>query len=1541
MPEPLHIPWYFPEVRDLSCVSLSYCIAVGDDTMRWNGVEWSRVELPVSGSLVGVSCVSTSMCMAVGVKAGNSNWYENFLSPAAIEWDGEAWSSLPVGEIGVGINLEEVLTQVSCASETSCAAIGWAGGSLITLFSPAVLHWDGQEWSDEAIASLAGQETYLEAVSCASVSRCFAGGILSDEHPAQLIEEFNYDQAPAATTEVAANATGSSATLRGKVSSNGVESQYYFEYGPTTAYGSKTKELSAGAGPNWVKESQDVSGLEPGATYHYRIVASNSGGTTRGVDREFSTKGWEVRPTANAEAAKGSSLEWASCVSSSSCEATGYYENGAGTSRALAERWNGSEWSIQATPNPSGAKSADLEWVACSSASACEATGHYENASGVTVTLAEHWNGTEWSLQPTPNPEGAKESALEQVSCVSAASCMASGFSKNSSGTLVTLAEHWDGTSWSLQSPPNPEGAKASRLTGLSCTSATNCEATGYYENSSGASAPFAERWNGANWALQSLPNPEPGKNSYLLGGASCSSSTSCTAAGFYINGEGHATPLAERWNGTQWSVQPMPAPGGSQATYLYGVSCTSSTYCEASGRYEKSFVFRPLTEVWNGTKWEAQSAAMPEGAKEGALNGGVSCTSSSACTSVGHYTNGAGTTVTLAERWNGTEWSLQPTPNPEGAEGGYLSGEPSCVSTTVCEVTGRYATASGFRPIAQRWNGVEWTSQAVPMPAGAKEASLTSVSCTATDACTATDFYKNGAGTMLTLAERWNGSEWSIQATPNPEGAVESRLTSVFCIGSTSCEATGYYKNGSGVWTALAERWNGSEWSIQAIPNPSGSKETKPEAVYCTSSTSCEATGFYKNGSGTLVSLAEAWNGTEWSLQSTPNPEGAKETRLYGVSCTSSTSCEATGFYEKSSGARASLAEAWNGSTWAIQSTPAPEGAVETQLYGVSCASSTACRATGYYSDGEGKNVPLVEQWNGSTWSGQSPPSPEGAKNSYPAAVSCASATTCVITGYFADGSGAARTLAESLGDTMPLLVTNSATSPTETGATLNGTVDPNGTATETYFEYGATTSYGSTTPAVSVGSGTSSLEAAKAISGLEAGHTYHFRIVASNATGTSRGEDQAFTTKVKPPSASSEAATSVGSRAATLNGSVNPEGSATSYYFEYGPTSSYGMTTLEASAGSGTSAVKESQSLSGLPPESTYHFRLVATNGDSAAFGKDVTFTTSAPKWTAQATPKASGEMSDVSCTSDSECIAVGTMIEKGSKAAAERWNGSAWSSTTAPAGSELTDVSCVSAAFCVALPSSGLNAQRWNGSEWSMISAATPAEAASPALWGISCTSPTSCVAVGRYLLKSETKTLAESYNGEKWTVLTTPSEKGENRLTAVSCTSSASCTAIGQKAGKPLALRWNGSEWTSLAAPAHFSNDISCVSSSACAAVGTGYESTEWWNGSEWSSSAVAKPEGAGEGAEIYSVSCVSAEECIAAGFYEFANGNPAPLAERWNGHEWIVQETVSPHGEQEENELMGELLGVSCSSAAHCTAVGVWGWRWEAAAERYE
>ena len=192
------------------------------------------------------------------------------------------------------------------------------------------------------------------------------------------------------------------------------------------------------------------------------------------------------------------------------------------------------------------------------------------------------------------------------------------------------------------------------------------------------------------------------------------------------------------------------------------------------------------------------------------------------------------------------------------------------------------------------------------------------------------------------------------------------------------------------------------------------------------------------------------------------------------------------------------------------------------------------------------------------------------------------------------------------------PTVTTSAASSITSNGATLNGTVNPDGCDTTVHFQYGTTTSYGFTT-ANQTKTGHTTQNVTANISGLTPSTTYHFRIVATNSAGKRYGSDRTFTTfsATGPPVVTTNPATNVTSSSATLNGTVYPHGLSTTVHFQYGRTTSYGSTTANQTK-TGNTYQSVSANISGLTASTTYHFRIVATNSAGTTDGADRTFTT-----------------------------------------------------------------------------------------------------------------------------------------------------------------------------------------------------------------------------------------------------------------------------------------------------------------------------------------
>jgi hypothetical protein len=360
-------------------------------------------------------------------------------------------------------------------------------------------------------------------------------------------------------------------------------------------------------------------------------------------------------------------------------------------------------WRVQAVPKPPG--STLLQGVSCPVRGDCTAVG-FSVYHGNQHALAEHWDGSSWAIEPVPHPAGALQTILYGVSCISATSCTAVGtyYPQPTPGLgYQPLAEHWDGTRWTIQLTPIPAGAPQAQLYGVSCASATSCTAVGfYYVGAGGKSGPLGEHWNGTRWAIQPVPLP-PLASDAQLEGVSCPTASDCTAVGEYtlLN---NTFPFAARWTGTRWTSQVLPHPAGTYFLLL-AVSCWQPGRCAAVGGSFNGSTGQPETSVverQTGTSWTLRQDAAPAHT----TLYGVACPSAQSCTAVGGDVlawppPSPGTTV--AEYWDGTSWALQAAPPPPGVYGAAMSGV-SCLAPAYCTAVGAYVMPGSHigQPLAE-----------------------------------------------------------------------------------------------------------------------------------------------------------------------------------------------------------------------------------------------------------------------------------------------------------------------------------------------------------------------------------------------------------------------------------------------------------------------------------------------------------------------------------------------------------------------------------------------------------------------------------------------------------------------------------------------------------------------------------------------------------------------------------------------------------------------------------------------------------------------
>jgi hypothetical protein len=365
----------------------------------------------------------------------------------------------------------------------------------------------------------------------------------------------------------------------------------------------------------------------------------------------------------------------------------------------------------------------------------------------------------------------------------------------------------------------------------------------------------------------------------------------------------------------------------------------------------------RPATAASAGGVWVVEAAPAPLHASS-AFNA-VACPTAGRCVAVG--ATGSFAQATLAESWNRRSWVVDTPPVLVDSPDDTLDGV-TCVSAVDCVAVGsrsRTTSPSVFptRTLAERWNGTAWSVLATPNVAGYYEDSLVAVACPRATDCIAVGtaaraFNKNGKP----ISARWNGHTWRLLTTPDPYDQTDASLASVSCATARSCVAVGKTGNDS----ALIERWNGTRWTIQSPLSPQATY-SQLNAVSCPTTTFCLAVGtHYTSEKGTTAVITETWNGRYWTAGSAA-PLAARFPSLTSIDCSGPTRCVAVGSRSyMPTGRPNALAERWNGATWTIQATQNPAADRDINLESVSCGGGR-CTAVG--SSHFGGNL-LVERY-------------------------------------------------------------------------------------------------------------------------------------------------------------------------------------------------------------------------------------------------------------------------------------------------------------------------------------------------------------------------------------------------------------------------------------------------------------------------------------------------------------------------------------------------------------------------------------------------
>ncbi len=354
------------------------------------------------------------------------------------------------------------------------------------------------------------------------------------------------------------------------------------------------------------------------------------------------------------------------------------------------------QWSVVPSPNVDTGDTA-LGAVAAASANDIWAVGNQVDAnSGIAQNLIEHWNGTAWTIVASPNV-GQFGNTLLGVAAISANKAWAVGYAIGKDHLAKTLIEQWNGQSWNVVSSPNP-GNTYNLLNSVTAVSANDAWAVGFAQ-SAGQFQTLIEHWNGTKW--QTVSSPNPGESNNLLYGVNAVSASDIWAVGQYLD-EGPADQsLIEHWNGSSWHVVSHSTTSTSSA--LFGVTAKAGRVWAAGQIGGVNAPTKPFSEQESNGQWNALT--LPHvGTLDNQLLGVAAATSTDVW-AVGHYVDvTSGNDQTLIENSSdGKTWKIVSSPSP-GIGGNNILGGVVALSSHDIWAVGGYDSGNNTMTLVEHY---------------------------------------------------------------------------------------------------------------------------------------------------------------------------------------------------------------------------------------------------------------------------------------------------------------------------------------------------------------------------------------------------------------------------------------------------------------------------------------------------------------------------------------------------------------------------------------------------------------------------------------------------------------------------------------------------------------------------------------------------------------------------------------------------------------------------------------------------------------------
>jgi hypothetical protein len=636
---------------------------------------------------------------------------------------------------------------------------------------------------------------------------------------------------------------------------------------------------------------------------------------------------WNVVPSPNT-GHPNNSLSGVAAIASNDVWAVGSY-NDFVDPKPQVQHWDGQNWTFVSLPQ--GVSSAELLGVAAVSSTDVWIVGG---------PLTLHWDGTSLSNVPNPNPGGSNR--FFGVAAISSNNVWTVGYKDGDNGLSQTLVAHWDGTSWSVVPSPNVPNQHCS-LTAVTAVPGSPNEL--WAVGRADPSVPFILHWNGTQWSI--VPGP-PAGSVPLLYGVVAIASNDVWAVG-WAGGGGGTIGIILHWDGSTWSVVPSPNPS-STYNYLWGVDAVGPNDVWAVGEFNATGGNQQTLFLrWNGTAWVqvAGDNSGPSGVQF--FLRAVSAISGSDIWAVGNNSH------TIAEHWDGTRWSVVSTPNL-GIGDNVLNGVSGTASNDVWEV-GYYSFGTWKQTLIQHWDGTRWRMVRSPN-SGKRTNVLNGVVAISPSDAWAVGSADSGVADQTTFTLHWDGTRWRRIPSPSPGTLGLNSLYGVAATSANDVWAVGSYTNSGEFAQTLVVHWDGTSWTVIPSANVPGDNN-ELFGVVALGPNDVWAVGYHGNAAFGFLTLVEHWDGSTWSVVSSPSPSG--DDILYAVSATGANDIWAVGRSRNSfTFVTSALVEHWDGNSW---SQALGAGGEYSDLFGVAAVSPGDAWAVG------GTALTLIDHWDGNRW--------------------------------------------------------------------------------------------------------------------------------------------------------------------------------------------------------------------------------------------------------------------------------------------------------------------------------------------------------------------------------------------------------------------------------------------------------------------------------------------------------------------------------------------------------------------------------------------